>query len=311
MTSSRIEAIREEAAAWLARLRHEDRDAADEAAFKLWLGQSDDHRAAFDAVTATFELAGALRDEPALRPRRTVMDRRLMLTSAGLAAAAIGVGWFVSAPAAYATGIGETRTIALDDGSSIFLDAESDVRVKFDGRQRRVSLVKGRAFFRAAADPVRPFIVSAADQRIVGDAGDAFDVRLKDEAVSVVAVKGAVLMMPEGRPASRTLAAAGQKLVAAPGQTVRRETTDLQTATSWRFGRVVFENETLADALGEMNRYSRRRIEIDDPALRALRISGVYKTGDNEAFARSVALLLDLHVRDEAGALVIERADAA
>lgn len=308
MTSSRTDTIREEAAAWLARLRRDDRDALDESAFQGWLRRSDEHRAAFDAVTATFEMAGALRADRVARPRHAV-DRRLVLTSAGVLAA-VGAAWFVSAPTVYATEVGETRTITLDDGSSIFLDAESSVRVKLDGRQRRVTLVKGRAFFRAAGDPTRPFVVSAAEQQIVSDDGDAFDVRLRLGAVSVVAVHGAVIMMPTGQPDSRTLAAAGQKVVASPGQAARQEATDVQTATAWRFGRVVFENETLAEALSEMNRYSRRRIEVDDPALGGLRISGVYKTGDNEAFARSVALLLDLKVQDGSGALVIGRVGA-
>lgn len=287
-------------------MRHEDRDSLDEAAFQAWIAQSDAHRDAFDAVTATFELAGSLREAaPVRRRREPVMARRAVL--AGLGAAVAGVGWFALAPTVYATGIGETRTVNLDDGSSILLDADSRVRVSLGADQRRVTLVKGRAFFRAATDPSRPFVVSAAEQQIVGEGGDAFDVKLGGQTVSVVAVKGDVVLMAVGEPSSRLLAKAGQRLVAGPGMHARREVADIQTATSWRFGQAVFDNQALSEALAEMNRYSRRRIELSDPAMGGLRISGVYKTGDNEAFARSAAMVLNLRVRDTGGALVIER----
>jgi len=39
-----------------------------------------------------------------------------------------------------------------------------------------------------------------------------------------------------------------------------------------------------------MNRYSRLPIRLSESeALRALRISGVYRTGDNESFTRALA----------------------
>ncbi len=307
MTSPRLDDIRAEAASWLARLRREGRDARDEAAFQAWVAQSEDHRAAFDAVTATFELAGALRDERPARRAHVAVDRRAVLAGVG-AIAAVGVGWFALAPAVYATGIGETRTVNLDDGSSILLDADSRVRVSLRGDRRRVQLVKGRAFFRAAADPTRPFVVSAGDQQVVSDGGDAFDVKLRDKAVFLVPVKGEVTLMEAGQPSNRLKVLPGQRLVAMPGVNARREAADVQTATSWRFGQAVFDNQTLAEALGEMNRYSRRRIELSDPSMETLRISGVYKTGDNEAFARSAAVLLNLRVRDAGGALIMESA---
>ncbi|MDP1631674.1 MAG: FecR domain-containing protein [Caulobacter sp.] len=309
MTSSRLDEIRAEAAGWLARLRNEGRSHESESAFLAWLRESDDHRASFDAVTATFELAGALKEDRKQQWRPVQMDRRAVL--AGLGVAAVGVGWLAMAPTVYATGIGETRTINLDDGSSILLDADSRIRVELDRRQRRMTLVRGRAYFKAAGDPARPFVVVAGDREIVGEGGDAFDVRLGGEAVSVVTVLGNVLVVQAGQPSNRIQAGVGQRLTLTPGAAAHREATDAQAATAWRFGQAVFENQTLAQALDEMNRYSRRRIRVSDPTLENLRISGVYKTGDNEAFARSVATLLGLGVRDAGGTLIIERDHAS
>jgi len=305
MTAGKREEIRAEAAAWLARLRNEQRDHACEADFQAWLAQSEDHRASFDAVTATFELAGSLKHELPKARRGFQLDRRAVM--AGLGVAVAGVGWMVMAPTVYATGIGETRRINLEDGSSILLDAESKVRVEIDRRQRRVTLLRGRAFFKAARDPSRPFVVEAAGREVIGGGGESFDVRLGGTTVSVVAVEGELQVMTAGQPSSRMLARAGQKLTLLPGVVARPVAADAQTATAWRFGQAVFEDQTLAEAVEEMNRYSHRQIRLPDPALGRMRISGVYRTGDNEAFARSAATLLDLGVRDVGGTLVIER----
>ncbi|MFT4252347.1 MAG: FecR domain-containing protein [Caulobacter sp.] len=302
-----LETVRREAADWLARLRSDVRGPADEAEFKLWLSRSEDHRSSFDTLTATWELAGALKHDPdiVVAPPRVApkLARRAVLAGVGIGA--VGIGWLALAPEVYATGIGETRTLHLDDGTSILLDADSRIRVHLSGRKRKATLVKGRAFFRAAADPVKPFVVSAEGRVIVGDGGDAFDVSVNDAAVAVTTVEGQVLVMDAGQPSSRLTAVAGQRIVIAGEASPRREAADVQAATAWRFGQAVFDDQTLAAAIAEMNRYSRRRIMLAEPGLEDLRISGVYKAGDNEAFARSVATLLDLKVQTSAGGLLI------
>ena len=63
--------LRAEAAAWLARLHAEDRDAADEAAFRAWLSASPDHAAAFEAVDRIWSDVGGLTD---LRDRAEIVD---------------------------------------------------------------------------------------------------------------------------------------------------------------------------------------------------------------------------------------------
>jgi transmembrane sensor len=61
---------------------------------------------------------------------------------------------------------------------------------------------------------------------------------------------------------------------------------------AWQVGQAIFESDTLAAAAAEMNRYSNVRLVVDDPLIAKLKLSGVYRVGDNEAFAHSVAQLL-------------------
>jgi transmembrane sensor len=53
-----------------------------------------------------------------------------------------------------------------------------------------------------------------------------------------------------------------------------------------------------------MNRYSTQRLEVDGSAA-SLKVSGVYRVGDNGAFARSLAKLLPIAVRQDGDSLLL------
>jgi transmembrane sensor len=68
---------------------------------------------------------------------------------------------------------------------------------------------------------------------------------------------------------------------------------------AWRRSEAVFDDVTLSEAAAEMNRYSRNVIVlVGDESSNNLRISGLFRTGDNVAFARAVAALHKLVLRD-------------
>lgn len=63
---------------------------------------------------------------------------------------------------------------------------------------------------------------------------------------------------------------------------------DLKAVNAWREGKVIFNSEPLQEAIRRLNRYSSLRIEISDPALASLRVSGVFDAGDAQAFVEAV-----------------------
>jgi transmembrane sensor len=50
------------------------------------------------------------------------------------------------------------------------------------------------------------------------------------------------------------------------------------TATAWTQGQLILDSATLADVAEEFNRYSTRRLTIEDRGDRPLRLSGVFAT---------------------------------
>lgn len=306
--------IRAEAAAWLARLHADDRSRADEEAFRAWLAAAPAHAAAFEAVDHAWSVAGGLSRQGG-RQRQAFSRRTILAGSAGLAAAALGTFSFVQRSAArtYQTDVGEQRHVSLEDGSQLFLNAQTRLAVRFSDDQRDVTLEYGRANFRVAADAQRPFVVQAAERRIIAGPCN-FDVRCENGQVQVVLISGEVRVKSDDTQARNAkadalLLRAGDRLIAQANRT-RRDRPNLTPLLAWQTGSAMFENETLADAVREMNRYSSEKLELADERARTLRVSGVYRVGDNVSFARSVSRLLPLNVDRHGNRIVLTASES-
>ena len=301
--------VRAEAAAWVARLHADDRDAADEAAFRAWLAASPDHGIAFEAVDRTWSDVGGLTD---LRtdfrriPRtRSVASRRALLAGVGLLAVAGGSGlfWRSASAKVYETDVGEQKHVSLDDGSQLFLDAQTRISVSFTQTARTVDMQYGRANFRVVPDPSRPFIVEAAERKIVATRCN-FDVRCEDGKVQVVLIHGEADVKPSAAGSGQgERLKAGERLVAS-NDIEKRDKPDLSNVLAWQTGYEMFDKEDLAQAVEEMNRYSTAKLAVD-PSVAGLKVSGMYRVGDNGAFARSLAKLLPIALRQSGDTLIL------
>jgi transmembrane sensor len=292
-------AVRAEAAAWLARLRSEERTAEDERGFRAWLAESEAHRAAFEVTNSVFEMAGAAQRRVARPQVQLVTRRHVLRTGVGLAAASVaGLVVYLRSGTTYATEIGEQRDVSLEDGTRVRLDTDSEIRVSMSEELRRVQLRRGRAHFDVAADATRPFEVIALDQLVSARNGE-FDVSRDGVLVSVLPQAGSLQVSTEkaaaGSAAPRTIMP-GQLVVFAEDKVVREEQPEMKLASAWREGRLALFEEPLGEAVAQMNRYTRRPIVILDAGLAQLRISGNYSVGDAQAFATSISVLLPVEV---------------
>jgi transmembrane sensor len=319
MTSHRERAPRDpivdEAMDW--RLRHEEGDPspAEREAFAAWLAQSPRHREAYDGLerfwraTETLDrhagYAAMLRQTEAAVGRGRTTRRAL---AASIAAAVVGIGglgfYYQVAPKplanqSFRTAVGQQATVTLPDGSQVTLNTDTVLRTRADEDRRLVYLDKGQAYFKVAKDRRHPFVVAAAG-RTVTAVGTAFDVRVDHGELKVVLVEGKVRVEAANRPQpgkpSTSMGArkapmatdmsAGSELVARDDTEWRLAPTDVDQETSWLKGQLVFADAPLGEVVGEMNRYSTRKIEIADPALATRRVGGNFSPGDVQGFAR-------------------------
>lgn len=140
-------------------------------------------------------------DGPA-RVARTAPERlprfRRHLVAAGVAITMFGAStlyWFEYQRGVYTTDIGEQRSIRLDDGSTVELNARSRIRVSLHKHERDVEIIEGQALFQVAKDHARPFIVHSGDTKVLA-VGTEFDVYKHRSGTTVTVVEGRVAVFP-------------------------------------------------------------------------------------------------------------------
>jgi len=309
-----------EAADWAARIDRGPLPPQDESRFQDWLAADPRALGAYARIRAlalTSERARALgTDFDPARFADTAPSRRHVVQAGGAIAAAalLGVGgWqMLRGRGRFSTGKGETKVVALKDGSVVTLNTASEIQVHFTDGLRAVDLVRGEALFDVAKNKARPFVVAAGDTR-VRVVGTRFTVRRLDAMpVQVVVREGIVDVSkpangaPPVRIFANDMAQTGQdgaSQVSAKALTVAQ--VDRQMA--WRKGQIAFEGETLAQAAMEFSRYSDTRIVIDDPALAKEEIAGLFNATDPVGFARTIALSLNAHASVAEGEVRLTR----
>jgi transmembrane sensor len=311
-SNSAVQVARAEAAAWLARLRSEERTADDERGFRAWLAGSNLNREAFELTNSIFEMAGATARAPIRAPR--ISRRHVLRGGVGLAAASVaGLAVYLRSGSTYATEIGEQRKVSLEDGTLVALDTDTEIHVSMNDEWRRVKLRRGRAHFDVADDATRPFHVIAGDQWITASRSH-FDVSREGAIVSVLLEEGPLSVARaeeiDSLPVPR-IVAPGQRLVFDTDRIVRDERPVISQAIAWRHGRLAFFEEPLSEAVAAMNRYTRRPIVILDPEIAQMPISGNYSVGDAEAFATSVSVLLPVRVGLERNRVTLRSATSS
>lgn len=313
------QAAEEAAAGWIARLDSQDCTGAEREAFERWRAADPMHAVAYRQARAMWRDSSAvIRNSMALSeaarhalqyPEECSAMRRWWLPAASFAAAAaLAFAAFVYWPLApeqppagtqYATAAGDQRSITLPDGSTLTLDTRTVLVERYGSGERRVDLLQGQAQFdvqslprtRSGGDAARPFVVHAHGGTVTA-IGTRFQVRVADAGAAVTLLEGEVYVAahPVDGPERVASLQPGQMLrFEADGTLGSVQTADLKAAQAWTEGKLYVDNWRLQDFVTELNRYSDTRLRIDDPALRDVRISGVFQARNRDNLGRLLA----------------------
>ena len=305
--------IEAQAADWLALGRSGQMTGDDLRRLEAWLAADPAHGEAYRTMQETWRVFGEVEDDPAVLEVREWALRSYNHAARARIAAAVAAGavlaggwasWWAMTPAPlpqevvaaateapeqeFRTGVGQTTTATLFDGSVVTLDTNSVLTASEVAGIRLVELKKGRAFFKVAKDKTRPFKVLAAG-RTVTATGTAFSVRADRALYQVTLVEGSVTVeSPRGRflPGKAADLKPGYSLTAGETNGWEVARVDVAADTSCRAGRLTFQDKPLDEAAAEMNRYSKRKVVVA-PEIADTPILGVFPAGDVEAFARA------------------------
>lgn len=215
---------------------------------------------------------------------------------------------------------GDRQNFTLADGSSVELNSDTAVRVRFTGAERLVEVERGQAFFHVAKDAARRFRVAAGGASVVA-IGTQFDVHRRGDEAVVAVVEGhvAVYATDPRRDAAVAIDGSapvhlhGGEMIAVHGAVAANqvEPFDARQVEAWRSGRILFEERPLAEVAAEFNQYSNPPIEILDASLGAMRISGAFSAGDLDSFIAFVGSLDDVRVKRTATHVEVSRRPTA
>jgi transmembrane sensor len=241
-------------------------------------------------------------DHPAPSARKVNLPRRFAM-AAGIVAAVLVAGWFGlhTRDTILSTDRAERREVMLADGSTVSLGPETQVRVVLSKTERHLTLARGRALFRVAKDPQRPFLVTS-EGTVVRAVGTIFAVEQADENLIVTVKEGKVAVsqtpptptaysqaQPPGAstapiPSPTFLTCNEQLTVRAGGTSSPVREVDASRALAWSEGLLVFSSTPLEEVAHRFNQYNRVQIRIRDPELGHRPVSGVFQASDPQTF---------------------------
>lgn len=297
------------AAEWVARRDRGDGGAGQDGDFEQWLAADPRHYGAYvRAAAAWSSLDRGVVLNPHSRVRdagRFLRDRRFLIAggvAASAAAAALAVfGDWGRRASTYDTAVGEISRVSLPDGSTATLDTDSQIEVLLTKASRTVRVGRGRVWFEVAKNKDWPFVVEAGPTRVRA-VGTAFAVVREQDGAEVVVTEGVVEAWPQasGKQAALRLARGARARVTSDRTILLNalSSADLDRALAWREGNIALEGETLAEASATFNRYNKRKIIVDDPALGARRLVGYFRVQDPQSFAAAAAVSIDAKVED-------------
>ena len=306
---------------WLDRVRHGTD--ADLAALEAWIAEDIRHEDAYERAQTYDAAVGHLRREDLnpklLEPldderlpgpagwRRRFRSQAIWLGAAATAGLALLVILAVIPPGdaldeAVSTGhqteTSELRRLSLQDGTSAFLGAKTDLSFEIIANTRVVTLNGGAAYFTVAPDPTRPFTVKAGALHATA-LGTRFDVRRDGGVYRVAVAEGTVrvsypkLLAGRETPSRQSLELSmGQQIRATRSQGLEDiEPIDPANVGAWREAKLIYQGATLTELVAVANRYYDRPILIEVEAEIANRqLSGTFRSDDIDGLLSMIDL---------------------
>lgn len=293
----------EAAATWYVQLNDGTVSEAQHRAWQAWMHASPQHAAAWARVETLQRQWSMMPKQAALSSLGAAKaQRREVLKMLGMLVAVGGASWLTVEQVPYRamlaeqrTGMRERRSLRLDDGSQLEMNADTALDIRFDAQQRQIQLHRGEMLVQTAkAQDPRPFVVHTADGSVRA-LGTRFSVRQLPDQTRVCVLQAAVEVRPLQHLDRPVRLEAGQQA------TFDRDAVNAVSllpagSTAWVQGMLSVDDWRLGDFVEELGRY-RPGVLRCDPTIQGLSISGAFRIDDTDTVLQNLSKTLPVKVR--------------
>jgi transmembrane sensor len=176
---------------------------------------------------------------------------------------------------------GKLLQLSLSDGTQVWLNADTKFRYpeEFGTGDREVYL-EGEAFFDVRKDAARPFRIHSG-KLTTTVLGTSFNVKAYGaddlSEVAVITGKVSVIHTRAGKHSSEVLLQPGQKAILTKGTDLLSKEifNDRDRYTSWKEGKLIFEDAPVAEVISSLGRYYNIDIQLAQ-ALRSCKVTATF-----------------------------------
>lgn len=224
--------------------------------------------------------------------------------------AGAGLAWqLLDGPAYASTGVGEQRRFSPVPGLLVTLNTSSRIGWERQDGYCRVWLEQGEAALAIDGIDLRHAVFHCGERTFLLGAGE-YNVRRDDSASSqVLILSGTARLARQAASARRITAGRGERIAFSPAivKVELAPANAVQAASAWPQGEVVFDGETLGEAIAEYNRYLDRKLVIKDPGVKTMRIGGRFETLRPASFVAAIEKSFGLRALEQPDRILIER----
>ena len=148
---------------------------------------------------------------------------------------------------------GEIKEVKLPDGSSVWLNAQSEISYNFENKtSRNIRLLKGEAYFEVTHNAKKPFIVDLKEMR-VQVYGTGFNINSYDKQVRTTLVHGSIGASAAGTKELKMKP--GEQAIYQPhSNSFELHKVQATNYSNWRSGTLNFDNTTLREIASILER---------------------------------------------------------
>ncbi|WP_087724790.1 FecR family protein [Pandoraea sp. PE-S2T-3] len=320
-------ALGAQAHAWLTLLRSGAATEQDAEQFKAWCATSPLHRQALAQINHEWRTIAQAQTyyektypkrraqtETQLRREASRDSRRFFLRGLAAAGGAAAVAAVVFPPfglwpsmqalvADHRTATGEQMRVDVAKNVELLLNTKTSVDVQHAAGNQgadRIVLIDGELALTQNPGAHSIEIVAGAGRILPDDGG--VEVRRVGARYCVTCTSGKARLLHDGQ----TLAMSQSERIWYDEHRVERGTrVDLEVASAWQRGDLLFRGTPLGEAVEEINRYRPGRIVVSDAQLASRRISGQFKVADLDEAIHQIQRIYHADVTRLPGGIVI------